>query len=194
MDGSVESNEIVLPSPPPDEPRPPTEQRKTEHIRINLEEDVRVKGVTSGLERYRLVHSALPELDLAEVDTSTEFLGRRLKASVLVSCMTGGVREGHEINRRLARAAQTHGCAMGVGSQRAAIEDDALADFFRVRDDAPDVLLFANLGAVQLNYGYGLAQCQRAVDMIDANALVLHLNPLQEAIQPEGNTRTSRGC
>src|SRR5215212_4847351 len=168
-----------------------TQRRKGEHIRINLEEDVQSKGVSSGLERYRLVHMALPELDLNEVDTGTTFLGHSLRAPILVSCMTGGVERGREINQRLARAAQAHGCAMGVGSQRAAIEDPALAPLFRVRDVAPDILLLANLGAAQLNYGYGVDHCRRAVAMIDAGALALHLNPLQEALQPEGNVNFS---
>ncbi len=165
-----------------------TETRKGEHIRINLEEDVGAKGVTSGLDRYRLEHVALPELNLSEIDTSTVFLGHRLRAPLLVSCMTGGVQQGLEINRRLAKAAQSLGCAIGVGSQRAAIENPALVPLFQVRDVAPDVMLLANLGAVQLNYGYGLDECRRAVEMIGADALVLHLNPLQEALQPEGNT------
>ena len=164
-----------------------TQQRKADHIRINLEEDVRAKGVTSGFERYRLVHTALPELDLREVDPGTIFLGRRLSAPLLISGMTGGVERGREINQRLAAAAQALGCAMGVGSQRAAVEDPSLTPLFQVRDVAPDVLLLANLGAVQLNYGYGVAECRRAVEMIEADALVLHLNPLQEALQPEGN-------
>ncbi|HEX5962582.1 MAG TPA: type 2 isopentenyl-diphosphate Delta-isomerase [Gemmatimonadales bacterium] len=168
-----------------------TQQRKVEHIRINLEEDVQSKGISSGLDRYRLVHMALPELNLKEVDTATTFLGHRLRAPVLVSCMTGGVERGREINQRLARAAQAHGCAMGVGSQRAAIEDPALAPLFRVRDVAPDILLLANLGAAQLNYGYGIDHCRRAVAMIDADALALHLNPLQEALQPDGNVNFS---
>ncbi len=168
-----------------------TQQRKGEHIRINLEEDVQSKGVNSGLERYRLVHMALPELDLNEVDARTTFLGHSLRAPILVSCMTGGVERGREINHRLARAAQAHGCAMGVGSQRAAIEDPALMSLFRVRDVAPDILLLANLGAAQLNYGYGVDHCRRAVAMIDADALALHLNPLQEALQSEGNVNFS---
>ncbi|HET7093767.1 MAG TPA: type 2 isopentenyl-diphosphate Delta-isomerase, partial [Thermomicrobiales bacterium] len=113
---------------------------------------------------------------------------RPLRAPILISGMTGGVERGREINRRLARAAQALGCAIGVGSQRAAIEDATLAPLFRVRDVAPDVLLFANLGAVQLNYGYGVDQCRRAVAMIEADALALHLNPLQEALQPEGDS------
>jgi isopentenyl-diphosphate delta-isomerase len=168
-----------------------TQRRKGDHIRINLEEDVQAKGITSGLERYRFVHAALPELDLAEVDTATSFFGRRVRVPLLVSCMTGGVERGREINLRLARVAQAFGCAMGVGSQRAAIEDPALAKLFQVRDAAPDVLLLANLGAVQLNYGYGVEECRRAVAMIEADALVLHLNPLQEALQPEGNVNFS---
>jgi len=168
-----------------------TASRKADHIRINLEEDVQAKGVSPGFERYRFVHSALPELDLAMVDPRTSLFGRGLNAPILISCMTGGTDFAREINRRLAVAAQTLGCAMGVGSQRAAIEDPARASFFQVRDAAPDILLFANIGAVQLNYGFGVDECRQAVEMIDADALVLHLNPLQEAVQPEGNTNFS---
>ena len=165
-----------------------TRQRKGDHIRINLEEDVQAHGITSGLERYRFVHTALPELDLAEIDTRVTFLGRQLQAPILISGMTGGVERGREINRRLASVAQALGCAMGVGSQRAAIEEPELAWLYQVRDVAPDILLLANLGAVQLNYGYDVDHCRRAVEMIGADALVLHLNPLQEALQPEGNS------
>jgi isopentenyl-diphosphate delta-isomerase len=121
------------------------------------------------------------------VELGTTFLGRRLRAPLLVSSMTGGVERGWEITRCLAVAAQTVGCAIGVGSQRVAIEDPSRACYFTVRDVAPDVLLFANLGAVQLNYGYGVDECRRAVEMIEADALILHLNPLQEALQSEGN-------
>jgi isopentenyl-diphosphate delta-isomerase len=164
-----------------------TEDRKTDHIRINLDEDVRARGITTSFERYRFVHDALPELGLDEIDLRTTFLGRSLRAPLLVSSMTGGVARGWEITRRLAVAAQAAGCAIGVGSQRVAIEDPSRARYFAVRDVAPDVLLFANLGAVQLNYGYGVDACRRAVAMIGADALILHLNPLQEALQPEGN-------
>jgi isopentenyl-diphosphate delta-isomerase len=166
-------------------------QRKQDHLRIVTEEAVAARGVTTGLERYRLVHRALPELDLDEVDTTTRFLEHPLRAPLLISGMTGGVARGAEINRRLAAAAQVVGCAMGVGSQRVALEDPALAPTFHVRDVAPDILLFANLGAIQLNYGYGPDHCRRAVEMIGANALVLHLNPLQEALQVGGNTNWS---
>jgi isopentenyl-diphosphate delta-isomerase len=163
-----------------------TAARKADHIRINLEEDVR-SGLTTGLERYHFVHQALPELDLARVDTRVTWFGKRLAAPLLISSMTGGTAEAQRINHALAAAAQAGGIAMGLGSQRAAVEDPGLAPTFQVRSVAPDILLFANLGAVQLNYGYGLDQCRRAVDMIEADALVLHLNALQEAVQPEGD-------
>lgn len=162
--------------------------RKSDHIRINLEEDVR-SGLTTGLERYRFIHRALPELDLDEVDLRLTLFERGLQAPLLISSMTGGTEEAGRINRTLAEAAQATGIAMGLGSQRAAIEHPALARTFQVRDAAPDVLLFANLGAVQLNYGYGVDECRRAVEMIEADALILHLNAVQEAVQPEGDTR-----
>jgi isopentenyl-diphosphate delta-isomerase len=166
----------------------PTSARKADHILINLKKDVR-SGLTTGLERYHFIHQALPELDLDSIDLGITLFGRQLKAPVLISSMTGGTEQAKAINRILAMAAQETGIAMGLGSQRAAIEDRTLASTFEVRDVAPDILLFANLGAVQLNYGYGIEHCQRAVDMIEADALILHLNPLQEAVQPEGDTR-----
>jgi isopentenyl-diphosphate delta-isomerase len=165
-----------------------TSSRKADHIRINLEEDVS-SGITSGLERYHFIHQALPELNLEDVDLRLEVFARKLNAPILISSMTGGTDEAGEINRRLAEAAQETGIAMGLGSQRAAIEDPTLSSSFQVRQYAPDVLLLANLGAVQLNYGYGVEHCQRAVEMIEADALILHLNALQEAVQPEGDTR-----
>lgn len=163
-----------------------TSSRKSDHIRINLEEDVRSK-LSAGWERYSFEHQALPELDLNQVDLSVEVLGKRLQAPLLISSMTGGTKEATQINLRLAEAAQAGGVAMGLGSQRAAIEDASLANSFQVRLVAPDILLFANLGAVQLNYGYGVAECRRAVEMAGADALMLHLNALQEAVQPEGD-------
>lgn len=164
------------------------EQRKQEHLHICLDNDVR-SGVANGLERYRLVHCALPEMAIDDVDTRTSFLGHALRAPLLISAMTGGTAEARDINRRLAAAAQEVGIAMGLGSQRAGLEDPALMATYQVRDVAPDVFLLANLGAVQLNYGYGIDHCRRAVEAVAADALVLHLNPLQEALQPEGNTR-----
>lgn len=165
-----------------------TETRKADHIRINLEEDV-VSGLTTGLERYRFVHQALPELDLDAVDLSQNLFGRTVGAPILISSMTGGTDEAGRINRILAEAAQEMRVAMGVGSQRAALENETVAETFRVRKYAPNILLLANLGAVQLNYGYTIDHCRRAVDMIEADALILHLNALQEAVQPEGDTQ-----
>ncbi|WP_374685569.1 type 2 isopentenyl-diphosphate Delta-isomerase [Promineifilum sp.] len=163
------------------------EKRKADHIRINLEEDVAFKRLTNGLEAYFFMHQALPELDLAAVDTSVEVLGKRQATPLLISSMTGGTERARHINRTLAAGAQAVGMAMGLGSMRAAIEDPALESTYQVRDVAPDILLFANLGAVQLNYGYGIDHCRRAVDMIEADALILHFNALQEAVQPEGD-------
>jgi isopentenyl-diphosphate delta-isomerase len=167
-----------------------TGSRKTDHIRINLEEDVR-SGLTTGLERFRFLHQALPELDLEGIDLSAELFGRKLKAPILISSMTGGTEEAGAINHTLAEAAQEMGIAMGLGSQRAAIEHSETTSTFQVRDVAPDILLFANLGAIQLNYGYGVDECKKAVEMVEADALYLHLNALQEAVQPEGDTNFS---
>jgi isopentenyl-diphosphate delta-isomerase len=168
----------------------PIDQRKSDHIKINLEQDVR-SALTSGLENYHFIHEALPELDLNRIDTSLNLFGKKLTSPTLISSMTGGTSEAETINLRLAEAAQECGIAMGVGSQRAAIEDPEQAKTFQVRRAAPDILLFANLGAVQLNYSYGVDECRRAVDMIQADALYLHLNPLQEAVQDAGNTNFS---
>jgi isopentenyl-diphosphate delta-isomerase len=163
------------------------QRRKAEHLRINLEQDVR-SALLTGLEKYHLVHQALPEVDLKAVDTSLSLYGRALAAPILISSMTGGTAAASRINRRLAEAAHATGVAIGVGSQRAALEHPEQARTFDIRRYAPDVLLFANLGAIQLNYGYGIDECRRAVDMIEADALYLHLNPLQEAVQAGGNT------
>jgi isopentenyl-diphosphate delta-isomerase len=165
-----------------------TESRKADHIRINLEEDVSSK-LTTGLENYRFVHEALPDINLDEITLNQGLFGKLVQIPLLISSMTGGTEQAATINANLAAAAQDTGIAMGVGSQRAAIEEPELASTFQVRRYAPDILLFANLGAVQLNYGYGIQECKRAVEMIHADALILHLNSLQEAIQPEGDTR-----
>ncbi|MBC6935711.1 MAG: type 2 isopentenyl-diphosphate Delta-isomerase [Chloroflexi bacterium] len=167
---------------------PTTESRKADHIRINLEKDVQFPRLTTGLERYRFLHQAVPELNLSDIDTRINIFGKTLSTPIIISSMTGGTDIAHRINQNLAAAAQKHGAAMGLGSQRAAVEDAALAYTYQVRNVAPDILLFANLGAVQLNYRYGPDECQRAVDMIEADALILHFNVLQEAVQPEGDT------
>jgi isopentenyl-diphosphate delta-isomerase len=164
-------------------------KRKAEHIEISLQRDVEFKSVSTGFENYNFVHQALPGFDLDDVDPSIRFFGKRLLAPIIISSMVGGVEEASRINRNLAVAAQYFGLAMGVGSQRCAVEEPGLSATFQVRDVAPDIFLCANLGAVQLNYGWGAAECLRAVEMIGADALILHLNPLQEALQPEGNTK-----
>src|SRR5512138_418799 len=166
----------------------PIDQRKADHIKINLEKDVR-STLTTGLERYQFVHEALPELDLNRIDTTLSLFGKKLNSPILISSMTGGTEEAGEINQRLAEAAQEVGVAMGVGSQRAALENRRETPTFSIaRKVAPDILLFANLGAVQLNYGYTIDHCRKVVDMIKADALILHLNPLQEAVQDAGDT------
>ena len=165
-----------------------TENRKADHIRICLEEDVQGRGVTSGFENYTFAHEALPEIDLANIDTSLDLWGHRLRVPFLISSMTGGTNDAEAINRNLALAAQELGLAMGVGSQRAALQRPELEPTYQVRRWAPNIHLFANIGAVQLNYSYGIDECRRAVDMIEADALILHLNALQEAVQPEGDT------
>jgi isopentenyl-diphosphate delta-isomerase len=167
-----------------------TSDRKSNHLRINLEEDVR-SGLTTGLERISFAHCALPEVDLHQIDLSTIFLGKELAYPIMISSMTGGTEAAASLNSALAEAAQDMGVAMGLGSQRAGIEDPALENTYQVRHLAPDIPLFANLGAIQLNYGYGIDECRRAVEMIDGDALILHLNPLQEALQPEGDVNFS---
>ncbi|HRX03734.1 MAG TPA: type 2 isopentenyl-diphosphate Delta-isomerase [Anaerolineae bacterium] len=161
--------------------------RKADHIRINLEENVQFPRLSTGLERFRFVHEALPELDMTQIDLSVDLFGHAVRAPLLISSMTGGTEAAERINLNLAIGAQARGIAMGVGSQRTGLEVDGTAGSFRVRSVAPDILLFANLGAGQLNKGYTVDHCRRAVDMIEADALILHLNPLQEAVQADGD-------
>ncbi len=161
--------------------------RKNDHIKINLENQVQ-SALTSGFENYRFIHNALPEIDFKEVDSSQSIFGKTASLPLMISSMTGGTDRAAEINRRLAECAQKYGIVMGVGSQRAAIDNPSLARTFQIRNYAPSILLFANLGLVQFNYGYSLSEAQQAVDMIGADALILHLNPLQEAIQINGDT------
>jgi isopentenyl-diphosphate Delta-isomerase len=168
----------------------PERDRKAEHIALALEERMQVRR--GAFDRLVFEHCALPELDMEEIDTSCELLGKRLGAPLLVSSMTGGTGEAARINRYLAEAAEERRIAIAVGSQRKAIEDPVTAASFEVRRYAPTVPVLGNLGAVQLNYGFGVEHCRHALEMIGADALVLHLNPLQEAIQPEGQTRFAR--
>ncbi|MFD2332678.1 type 2 isopentenyl-diphosphate Delta-isomerase [Cohnella sp. GCM10020058] len=165
-----------------------TSRRKDEHLDLCLHADVQGLDAGTGLDRYRFRHNALPELNYASIDTSAHFLGRALKTPFLVSSMTGGTPRAGEINRRLATVAQARGWAMGLGSLRAAIENPEAAMSFRVRRLAPDIPLIANIGAVQLNYGFDAEKCSQAIEIAEADGLVLHLNSLQEAIQSDGNT------
>ncbi len=155
---------------------------KVQHIEACLTPEVEYKK-TTGFERYDFVSNALPEVSLEAIDLSTSLVGKELSAPLMISPMTGGVDRGHDINRTLARGAEKYRLPMGVGSQRVGIEDTERAQFFKVREEAPSTLIFANIGAVQLNKGWGAEHAQRAVDMIEADALFLHLNPMQEAIQ-----------
>jgi isopentenyl-diphosphate delta-isomerase len=169
-----------------------TQTRKADHLRVCLENDVQFRQITHGFERYRLTHCCLPELNYADINVRTTFLGKPLAAPLLISSMTGGTEQAKMINFRLAAIAQQYQLAMGVGSQRVAVENPAVVETFAIRSIAPDALLFANLGAVQLNYRYGLEECQRVVDVLEADALILHLNPLQECVQTKGD-RNFRG-
>lgn len=169
----------------------PIHTRKEDHIRLCL--DPESQGDTrlvpgASFDAYWLENEALPELALSEIDLSIDFLGKRLAAPILVSSMTGGPRAGATINRNLAEAVEQLGLGMGVGSQRIAITQPETAPSFTVRTWAPSALVLANLGAVQLNYGFGEREARRAVEMIGADGLFLHLNALQEAVQPEGDT------
>lgn len=163
-----------------------TNDRKIEHINIINSQDVDRKH--NYFDAIRLKHRALPEVDLDKIDPSVLFMGKRLSFPLLISSMTGGSHDvARQINRNLALAAQQTNVAMGVGSQRVMFTHTEARASFEIRSLAPHTLLFANLGAVQLNYGFGIDQCREAVQTIDADALYLHLNPLQEAVQPEGN-------
>ncbi len=167
---------------------PPISQRKLDHLRVSLEEDVQSKEIGAGFNRYSFIHNALPEMNLTDVDLSVTALGKKLRAPLIISSMTGGTEPAWGINRNLAEAAQSVGIGLALGSERAAIEHPSLVYTYRVRDLAPDVLLLANLGAIQLNNGFGPKECIKAVENMDADGLVLHLNPLQECLQGGGNT------
>ncbi len=175
-------------SGPPDEQTAGTSRRKADHLRINLDEDVSAKGLTAGFEHYRFVPRSLPDVNLRDVSTETTLFGRRLGAPIFISCMTGGVDEARAVNIQLAETAQHYRLAIGLGSGRALLEHPELLPTFNIRPYAPDCVIFANIGAVQLNKGVTVDQCRYLVDLLAADALVLHLNALQEALQPEGDT------
>lgn len=162
--------------------------RKDQHLDVILSGKAR-HGRDTGLDAVRFVHEALPDLDYGKIDLGTDFLGRRLKAPLLISAMTGGPSRAEAINARLAEAAQSLGIALAVGSQRAALAADGPTPGLdmSLRLKAPDTPILANIGAAQLTRGVGADEARRLVDMVAADALVVHLNPLQEACQPEGD-------
>ena len=168
-----------------------TSSRKLDHLRICVEKEV--ESGDTGFADVRFVHNALPECDMGTIDLTSRFLNRTFSSPLFISAMTGGHPGTKEVNSRLARAAERFGIGMGVGSQRAALENPSLEDTFSVvRDEAPHAFLAANLGAVQLR-DHGIEWAERAVEMIQADAIVIHLNFLQEAIQPEGD-HNAVGC
>ena len=162
-------------------------QRKDDHIAQCLR-DPAIDRSASGFDSITLAHRALPEIDFDKVDTSITFLGKELSFPFMLSSMTGGTsKETVTINQNLAMAAEECKVALAVGSQRVMFEDKKAEKSFRLREFAPSVPLIANLGAVQLNYGFGIEECRKAVKVLDADALFLHLNPLQEVIQKGGD-------
>ncbi len=166
-----------------------TEDRKNDHLEICLKENVQARRVTTGFEELHLVHKALPEINRKEIDLSTKVFTHKFSAPLIVESITGGTPKATKINAAIAQAVEEFGIGMGVGSQRAAFEDPKVEKTFRiVRDEAPNSFIIANLGAAQLTRGYGFKEARKAVKMLDADALAIHLNPLQEAVQPEGET------
>jgi isopentenyl-diphosphate delta-isomerase len=166
-----------------------TEKRKAEHIRICLEEKAQARKVTTGFEDIKFVHRALPEINREDINLSTSFLNKTFSAPLIVGAMTGGAEEAVEINQNIAVAVEKLGLGMGLGSQRAAVENCVLERTFSVaRKAAPNAFLIANIGGIQLVHGYGVKEVKKVVEMIDADAVAIHLNALQEAIQPEGQT------
>jgi len=166
-----------------------TSNRKAEHIRVSLNQNVQARKVTTGFDDVSFVHRALPEVEKQKIDLSTTFLGHHFSAPLIAGAITGGTLEAAKINATIAEAVEKLGLGMGVGSQRAAIEDKRLEKTFAIaRKKAPNAFLIANIGGVQLVNGYGVKQVKQAMEMIDADALAVHLNPLQEAVQPEGQT------
>ncbi|MCP1715548.1 isopentenyl-diphosphate delta-isomerase [Methanocalculus alkaliphilus] len=168
-----------------------TTSRKLDHLRICSEKEI--EAGCSGFSDVRIVHSALPEADMDHIDLSCRFLNTTLSSPLFIAAMTGGHPGTTEVNRRLGRAAERFGCAIGVGSQRAALErSDLRHSFSVVREEAPTAFIVANIGAIQLR-DHGPAWAEEAVSMIEADAIAIHLNPLQEAIQPEGD-HDATGC
>jgi len=164
------------------------ERRKSEHIQITLNEKVTGESISTGLESLMFIHNALPEIDFDEISIAASFLGFECKTPFLISSMTGGTVLAETINRNLATAAEERGWALALGSTRALLDSDGHASSFLMRKYAPSVPIIANLGAVQFNYGYGVEECRKIIEMTEADMLVLHLNSIQEVIQENGDT------
>ena len=163
--------------------------RKSDHLDICLEENVQARRATTGFEEIYLVHRALPEIERSQINLSTTVFNHKFSAPLIVEAMTGGVDKAKKINSAIATAVEKLGLGMGVGSQRAAIEYPKLEHTFTVaRKKAPNAFILANLGGAQLIKEYGVKEAKKAVKMLQADALAIHLNPLQEAVQPEGDT------
>lgn len=164
-----------------------TNNRKQDHININLTKDVD-SALSTGFDQYHFEHNPIPEIDLQNISLAGTFLGLSINAPLMISSMTGGTTDAMKINVNLAIAAESRGIALGLGSGRIGLDSEEAAKTFQLRKWAPTIPIFANLGAIQLNNGCGLDECKRVVEMAEANALILHFNPLQEALQPEGQT------
>ncbi len=165
-------------------------QRKLEGLKIPLSEEVEAKTTSTYLEYVQLIHNALPELDFDDIDTSTTFLNHKFSAPLIIDSMTGGTPEASKINERLAETAEELGLGMGLGSQRAGLKSKELAETYSIaREHAPNAFLIANIGGAQLAKGLSVDEAKQIIDMINANALVVHLNPLQELVQPEGEPK-----
>ena len=165
-------------------------RRKKEGIEIPLRHNVQARTNSTYFEDIKFVHNALPELDYSEIETSTNFLGHNFSAPIIIDSMTGGTPEALQINSRLGKLAERYGLGMGLGSQRAGLCSEDLAETYAVaRKNAPNAFLIANIGAAQLAKGLSMEDIRRILKMIKANALVIHLNPLQELIQPEGEPK-----
>ncbi len=164
------------------------EKRKLRHIRVSLEENVDT-DIATGFEDVRLIHRALPEIDLDEVSTETTFFGKKLAAPLMISAITGGTEEAAKINETLAMVAEEKQIGIGVGSQRIAVaQPETVNTFSIVRKKAPSTFIMGNLGCPQLSLGWGVPEAEKCIEMIDADALALHMNPLQEAVQVDGDT------
>ena len=164
-------------------------ERKADHLEICLSHDIHFRTMSAGFQNIQLMHCALPELNLNDINTQTEFLGKTLSMPLMVTGMTGGFAEAEQINRQLARVCQSRNIALGLGSQRQVVENERyLRSFSAVREEASDIPLIGNIGGAQVRNADGINYVKRILSIVEVDALAIHLNPLQEALQPEGDT------